>query len=84
MTLNGDGVVFTLFSSDKDPQGTRFSGLNDLLDSLKDPAPRSTEKTALPMWSLATFEDDYRSGETSLCVTGFVFDVDADQCLPSS
>ena len=78
MTLNGDGVVFTLFSSDKDPQGTRFSGLNDLLDSLKDPAPRSTEKTALPMWSLATFEDDYRSGETSLCVTGFVFDVDAD------
>ena len=28
------------------------------------------------MWSLATFEDNYRSGEMSLCVSGFVFDVD--------
>lgn len=72
-------MEITLFASDKDPQGMRTSvSWEKLIEQFRTPRTRDIEKTALRMWSPATFQGDYRAEAQVEKVCAMVFDVDED------
>ncbi len=70
-------MQITLFRSDKDTQGIRTDiSWEGLVVGLSTPAPSSTPKNLLPMWSPAVFTGDVRRAANVEQVSCLVFDVD--------
>lgn len=70
-------LPITVFSSRDDAHGHRQSSTYAaLLDDLRQPFERERPKEELPLWSPATFRDDYRNKENVESARAVGFDVD--------
>ncbi len=75
--LSATQFHITVFGSDHSPQGERRAkSWAEFTRLFLKPLPRTLAKEALPMWSPAVFEGDYRHGDLLEGVFAVCFDVD--------